>query len=100
MQLWAAGGRLGPRNRWPSVQRAAIPPALTSSSYLLDCCSYPAPPAPHLVQAESDLRALLGIPDNYKVLFLQGGASTMFAAIPLNLSKASLVLFCCWRRRC
>ena len=36
-------------------------------------------------QAEADLRALLAVPDHYKVLFLQGGASTQFAAIPLNL---------------
>jgi phosphoserine aminotransferase len=36
-------------------------------------------------QAEADLRELLGVPDHYKVLFLQGGASTQFAAIPLNL---------------
>ena len=36
-------------------------------------------------QAEKDLRELLNIPANYKVLFLQGGASTQFAAIPLNL---------------
>ncbi|MBB1073928.1 3-phosphoserine/phosphohydroxythreonine transaminase [Rhodoferax sp. 4810] len=36
-------------------------------------------------QAESDLRELLGIPDNYKVLFLQGGASSQFALIPMNL---------------
>lgn len=35
--------------------------------------------------AEQDLRDLLGIPDNYKVLFLQGGATTQFSAIPLNL---------------
>lgn len=38
-------------------------------------------------QAEKDLRALLNIPTNYKVLFLQGGATTQFAAIPLNLTK-------------
>ncbi len=36
-------------------------------------------------KAEADLRSLLHIPDNYKVLFLQGGASTQFAAVPLNL---------------
>ena len=36
-------------------------------------------------QAEQDLRDLLVIPDNYKVLFLQGGASQQFAQIPLNL---------------
>lgn len=35
--------------------------------------------------AESDLRELLSIPDNYKVLFLQGGASSQFAMVPLNL---------------
>ncbi len=37
--------------------------------------------------AEKDLRQLLGIPDNYKVMFLQGGASTQFAMIPMNLMK-------------
>ncbi len=37
--------------------------------------------------AEADLRDLMGIPDNYKVLFLQGGASTQFAMIPMNFSK-------------
>ncbi|MGB7386063.1 MAG: aminotransferase class V-fold PLP-dependent enzyme, partial [Pseudomonas neustonica] len=36
-------------------------------------------------KAEQDLRDLLTIPDNYKVLFLQGGASQQFAQIPLNL---------------
>ena len=38
-------------------------------------------------EAESDLRDLMNIPDNYKVLFLQGGASQQFAAIPMNLMK-------------
>ena len=37
--------------------------------------------------AESDLRDLLGIPENYKVLFLQGGAYQQFAAVPMNLMK-------------
>lgn len=36
-------------------------------------------------KAEADLRTLMSIPDNYKVLFIQGGASSQFAAIPLNL---------------
>ena len=36
-------------------------------------------------EAETLLRQLMNIPDNYKVLFLQGGASTQFAAVPLNL---------------
>ncbi len=39
--------------------------------------------------AESLLREVMSIPDNYKVLFLQGGASTQFAAIPLNLMNGS-----------
>ena len=38
-------------------------------------------------EAESDLRDLLHIPDNYKVLFLQGGASQQFAMVPMNLMK-------------
>ncbi len=38
-------------------------------------------------EAEKNLRLLMNIPDNYKVLFLQGGASTQFAAVPLNLMK-------------
>ncbi|XME03846.1 3-phosphoserine/phosphohydroxythreonine transaminase [Lachnospiraceae bacterium C1.1] len=37
--------------------------------------------------AEKDFRELVGVPDNYKVLFLQGGASTQFAMIPMNLMK-------------
>ena len=36
-------------------------------------------------EAEADLRALMAIPDDYKVLFLQGGASSQFAMIPMNL---------------
>src|ERR1700691_1425163 len=39
-------------------------------------------------EAESDLRELLGIPDAYKVLFMQGGATGQFSAIPLNLTHA------------
>ena len=37
--------------------------------------------------AEADLRELMGIPDNYRVLFLQGGASQQFAMVPMNLMK-------------
>ena len=40
-----------------------------------------------ITEAEADLRELMGIPDNYKVLFLQGGASQPFAMIPMNLMK-------------
>ena len=38
-------------------------------------------------KAESDLRKLLAIPENYKILFLQGGASLQFASVPMNLMK-------------
>ena len=38
-------------------------------------------------QAEADLRALLAVPANYKVLFMQGGATLQFAAVPLNLTR-------------
>jgi phosphoserine aminotransferase len=38
-----------------------------------------------IATAEADLRALMSIPDNYKVLFLQGGASLQFAMVPVNL---------------
>ena len=40
-------------------------------------------------EAEADLRTLLKIPDNYKVLFLQGGASLIFASVPMNLMKTA-----------
>ena len=39
-------------------------------------------------QAEADLRELLAIPGNYKVLFMQGGATGQFSAVPLNLSRS------------
>ena len=49
-----------------------------------------------IADAEAKLRQVMAIPDNYKVLFLQGGASTQFAAIPLNLmnknKKADYIL--------
>src|SRR5687767_15902256 len=38
-------------------------------------------------QAEADLRELLAVPKNYKVLFLQGGAAALFATIPMNLLR-------------
>ena len=40
-----------------------------------------------IADAESDLRALMGIPDQYRVLFLQGGAWTQFAMVPMNLMR-------------
>jgi len=54
-------------------------------------------------QAEADLRELLQIPDNYKVLFLQGGASLQFAMIPLNLmgrgARADYYLTGAWSKK-
>ncbi|HEY0942917.1 MAG TPA: 3-phosphoserine/phosphohydroxythreonine transaminase [Steroidobacter sp.] len=43
-------------------------------------------------QAEADLRELLAVPKNYKVLFLQGGATGQFAAIPMNLTRPDSVV--------
>lgn len=42
-----------------------------------------------IAEAEQDLRTLMGIPSNYKVLFLQGGATLQFAMVPMNLRPAS-----------
>lgn len=42
-------------------------------------------------EAEQDLRDLAGIPDTYRVLFLQGGGSTQFAMVPMNLMKGTAV---------
>ena len=41
-------------------------------------------------EAEALFREVLGIPDNYKVLFLQGGASMQFASVPMNLLKTGV----------
>ena len=38
-------------------------------------------------EAEADLRELMGVPENYRVIFMQGGATAQFAAIPLNLMR-------------
>ena len=54
-------------------------------------------------QAETDLRELLAIPDNYKLLFLQGGASGQFAMVPMNLlgdnTKADYVNTGSWSKK-
>ena len=54
-------------------------------------------------ECEASLRKLLAIPDNYKVLFLQGGASSQFAMVPLNLfnksKKADCVLTGLWAKK-
>jgi phosphoserine aminotransferase len=54
-------------------------------------------------RAEADLRSLMGIPGNYKVLFLQGGATAQFAAVPMNLlrghGEADFVITGEWTRK-
>ncbi|MDA0738561.1 MAG: 3-phosphoserine/phosphohydroxythreonine transaminase [Nitrospirae bacterium] len=54
-------------------------------------------------EAEKDVRELLGVPDNYKVLFLQGGATAQFATIPMNLlrgkTKADYILTGSWGKK-
>ncbi len=54
-------------------------------------------------EAEQDVRELLNVPDNYKVLFLQGGASTQFATIPMNILRgkttADYVLTGAWGKK-
>lgn len=53
-------------------------------------------------QAEADLKSLMNIPGNYKVLFLQGGASTQFAMVPMNLAnkgKAHYVNTGAWAKK-
>ena len=54
-------------------------------------------------KAEADLRRLMAIPDNYKVLFLQGGASSQFAMVPINLlagrGKADYLLTGQWSKK-
>ena len=53
-------------------------------------------------EAEADLRELMGIPDNYRVLFLQGGATQQFAAIPMNLmlnGKADFIVSGSWSKK-
>ncbi len=53
-------------------------------------------------EAEADLRQLMGVPENYKVLFMQGGASQQFAAIPMNLMKnkvADYILTGVWAKK-
>ncbi|MBR6419654.1 MAG: 3-phosphoserine/phosphohydroxythreonine transaminase, partial [Oscillospiraceae bacterium] len=53
-------------------------------------------------EAEKDLRELMNIPDNYKVIFLQGGASLVFAEVPMNLmrnGKAAYIITGQWAKK-
>lgn len=52
--------------------------------------------------AEADIRELMGIPENYKVLFMQGGASTQFAMVPMNFmhhGKADYIITGQWAKK-
>ena len=53
-------------------------------------------------EAEADLREIMNIPDNYKVLFLQGGAHQQFSAVPMNMTrngKAAYIITGQWSKR-
>lgn len=53
-------------------------------------------------EAEADLRDLMGIPGNYRVLFMQGGATLQFAAVPMNLmrnGKADYIVSGSWSKK-
>ena len=55
-----------------------------------------------ITDAENDLRKLLHVPDNYKILFLQGGATTQFSMVPLNLmrhKKADFIITGRWAEK-
>jgi phosphoserine aminotransferase len=43
-----------------------------------------------LDEAKADLKTLMGIPDNYKILFIQGGGTLQFSMVPMNLMKRIL----------
>ena len=48
-----------------------------------------------IARAESGLRELMGIPSNYHILFLQGGASLQFSMVPMNFLPAKAALITC-----
>ena len=56
-----------------------------------------------LEKAKADLKELMNIPDNYKILFMQGGGSTQFSMIPLNLmnknNKADYIITGQWAKK-
>ena len=58
---------------------------------------------PIITEAEAKVRKLMNVPDNYKILFLQGGGSTQFAMIPLNLGlkfkKAAYIRTGVWAKK-
>src|ERR1044071_3154749 len=56
-----------------------------------------------ILGAEADIRKLAGVPDNYRILFLQGGASLQFSMVPLNLmpanGKADYIITGVWSKK-
>jgi len=81
---FAAGPAVLPLTVLEEIQRdmLALPAAGMS---ILEISHRSAPFEAILAQAEADIRTLGGVPSNYKVLFLQGGASTQFSMVPMNL---------------
>ena len=84
---FSAGPAVLPLTVLEEIQRdmLALPSAGMS---ILEISHRSAPFEAILAQAEADIRTLGGVPPNYKVLFLQGGASTQFSMVPMNLLTA------------
>jgi phosphoserine aminotransferase len=84
---FSAGPAVLPLTVLEEIQRdmLALPSAGMS---ILEISHRSAPFEAILAQAEADIRTLGGVPSNYKVLFLQGGASTQFSMVPMNLLTA------------
>jgi phosphoserine aminotransferase len=81
---FAAGPAVLPLTVLEEIQRDML--ALPSAGMSVLEISHRSPPFEAiLAQAEADIRTLGAVPSNYKVLFLQGGASTQFSMVPMNL---------------
>jgi phosphoserine aminotransferase len=87
---FAAGPAVLPLTVLEEIQRdmLALPAAGMS---ILEISHRSAPFEAILAQAEADIRTLGGVPSNYKVLFLQGGASTQFSMVPMNLLTSGAI---------
>lgn len=82
----------GPSTLPESVLRRAAGEMLehgSSGQSVMEMSHRSAPFEKILSDCQSSLRSVMGIPDNYRILFIQGGASLQFSAIPLNLSTPS-----------
>jgi phosphoserine aminotransferase len=84
---FSAGPAVLPLVVLEEIQRDML--ALPSAGMSILEISHRSPPFETiLAQAEADIRTLGGVPSNYKILFLQGGASTQFSMVPMNLLTA------------